>query len=96
MARGVYCVPWNFAQAFGKMYSRYVDLCITGAPEMEKSAELVEAVRKTAVERDGQLILSCAQAFKIADQYDAGLGDIGRICNEERIKIVRCQLGCFK
>ena len=63
---------------------------------MEKSAELVEAVRKTAVERDGRLILPCAQAFKIAGQYDVGLADIGRICNEERIKIVRCQLGCFK
>ena len=63
---------------------------------MEESAELVEAVRKTAVDRDGRLILPCAQAFKIAGQYDVGLGAIGRICNEERIKIVRCQLGCFK
>ena len=89
-------MPWNSAQSFVKMGDRYVDVCITGAPEMEKSAELVGAVRKTAVDRDGQLILPCAQAFKIADQYDVGLGDIGRICNEERIKIVRCQLGCFK
>jgi hypothetical protein len=63
---------------------------------MEKSSELVKAVRKAAVERDGRLTLACAKAFKVAEQFDAGLSAIGRICNEEGIKIVHCQLGCFK
>jgi len=63
---------------------------------METSPELVEAVKRAAVVRDGKQTLPCAQAFKLAEEYDAALSVIGRVCNEQRIKIVHCQLGCFK
>ncbi len=39
--------------------------------------------------------MSCADAFKLAEGTDAELNDVYRICNEEDIKIVQCQLGCF-
>ncbi len=53
-------------------------------------------VLEFAVERDGRKTLSCARAFEIHRQHDVPLADIGRICNENNIKIRACQLGCFR
>ncbi len=63
---------------------------------MDNQQALVEAVKKAATEADGQLTLRCSKAFEVAGQLGASVGAIGRICNEEGIKIVQCQLGCFK
>jgi hypothetical protein len=63
---------------------------------MDTEQALVDAVRKTATEADGRLTLRCSKAFELAGQFGASVGAIGRICNEEGIKIVHCQLGCFK
>lgn len=73
---------------------RYVLLNITmeGA-RMQQS--LVDVVKQAAVERDGRLVLACAAAFRIAEETGAALSEIGRACNQERIKIIGCQLGCF-
>ena len=49
-----------------------------------------------AVERDGRKTLSCARAFEIHRQHDISLGDIGRMCDENDIRICACQLGCFR
>ena len=53
-------------------------------------------VLESAVERSGRKTISCARAFEIHRQHDVPLGDIGRICDENDIKICACQLGCFK
>ena len=66
------------------------------AMAMGSEQELVEAVKKATAERDGRMTLRCADAFKLAEQFGTAPGTIGRICNENRIKIVQCQLGCFK
>jgi hypothetical protein len=58
-------------------------------------ARLEEAIKKAAVEKEGRMILPCAAAFQIAGETGATLAEIGAACNEHRIKIVRCQLGCF-
>ncbi len=58
--------------------------------------DAIEAVRKAAVEVDGRNTLSCAEALRIADATNLDFMDVGGICNEEKIKLVRCQLGCFK
>jgi hypothetical protein len=63
---------------------------------MNSNEVLVSAVKAAAAERDGRLILRCADAFRIAGEYSVGVGVIGGICNENSIKIVQCQLGCFK
>jgi hypothetical protein len=57
---------------------------------MEKN-ELIAIIR-AAVE-DGKL--SCEAAYRIADRYQVKLWEIGKICDEENIKINGCQLGCF-
>lgn len=63
---------------------------------MDSQNELVEAVKNTAIERDdGRLVLRCADAFELAERFGAELGDIAPICNQNKIKIVQCQLGCF-
>jgi hypothetical protein len=63
---------------------------------MDAKGQAVEALKKAAVERDGRLTLPCHAAFVVAEHCGLGLAEIGAICNEERIKIVHCQLGCFQ
>jgi len=61
--------------------------------DKEKLAE--EILNKSL--KDGEKAkLPCAAAFLIAKQYGVSLSVIGSICNEHKIKITRCQLGCFK
>jgi len=60
---------------------------------MEHSEQLV---LDAAVEKDGKKRLACAQAFKLSQKHAISLKEIGEICNDHSIKIVSCQLGCFK
>lgn len=61
---------------------------------MEKE-DLISAVLKQAKEVDGRKKLTCAEAFVLARQFKVGIIEIGRICNQNNIKIHKCQLGCF-
>jgi hypothetical protein len=40
-------------------------------------------------------LLPCLKAFKIAEEFKIPLEEIGKWCNEHKIKICKCQLGCF-
>ena len=53
--------------------------------------QLEQAVRTAAVGNR----LSCERAHTLSRELDVSLGEIGRICNELKIKIAECQLGCF-
>ncbi len=53
-------------------------------------------VTEAAVERNGRKTITCACAFEIHRQHGIALKEIGRICNENGIRICECQLGCFK
>jgi hypothetical protein len=61
---------------------------------MDKKEQLLEAVAKS----DGgdREKMTCAEAFALAEKYEASITEIGRICNENNVKICKCQLGCFK
>jgi len=39
--------------------------------------------------------LSCEQAHDLAKELNVSLREIGVLCNELKIKITACQLGCF-
>ncbi len=39
--------------------------------------------------------LSCEKARELARDLNISLQEIGAICNELKIKIAACQLGCF-
>lgn len=53
--------------------------------------EIVEAIRLASVNNR----LSCEKAHELAGELNMSLQDIGAICNEQKIKIAACQLGCF-
>lgn len=57
---------------------------------MEK-ATITEAIRKAAVNNR----LSCEQAHEMARELNVPLREIGALCNEMKIKISACRLGCF-
>jgi len=63
---------------------------------MPENEELVAAVKAAAGERDGRAVLSCSAAFKLAEEHAAPVSVIGQICNEIGVKVIHCQLGCFK
>jgi hypothetical protein len=62
---------------------------------MDKSEELVKAVFERSQEIDGIKKLACAEAFKLAHEFQVETIEIGCICNQQKIKICKCQLGCF-
>ncbi len=53
--------------------------------------ELVKAVQAAA--EQGKL--SCARAHELSAELGVPLAEIGKVCNELKIKIAACQLGCF-
>ncbi|MDP6525455.1 MAG: hypothetical protein QGH15_14650 [Kiritimatiellia bacterium] len=52
-------------------------------------------ILNAVVEREGKRKLPCKVAFTIAAENDVKVNEIGAICEEEKIKITNCQLGCF-
>jgi len=61
---------------------------------MDKKEQLVDAVLRSS-DADPKKI-SCAKAFGLAKKYEVNVAEIGRICNNNNVKICKCQLGCFK
>ena len=53
---------------------------------------LIETLRTQAGDEKR---LACADAFRIAQDLDVPLAEVGRACNELGIKMMQCQLGCF-
>ena len=63
---------------------------------MAGTEDLIDAVVTASYEQDGRMKLACADAFKLARQLDVELLEIAQICNRQKIKICKCQLGCFE
>ena len=63
---------------------------------MDEEKDLVNAVLKRVQDTDGTRKLPCAEAFELAQEFEVKVIDIGRICNQQNIKICKCQLGCFR
>ncbi len=53
-------------------------------------------VMDSSAEVNGRKTLACARAFEIHQRHGIPLRDIGRICDENNIRICACQLGCFQ
>ncbi|UCD51898.1 MAG: hypothetical protein JSW27_04530 [Phycisphaerales bacterium] len=58
----------------------------------EKTRLVLEQVTET----DGKQTMPCAAAFRVHREHGIALAEIGRICNENGVRIRNCQLGCFK
>ncbi len=53
--------------------------------------EIFAAIESVALENK----LPCKAATAIANQFEVSPSRVGKICNEHKIQIVDCQLGCF-
>ncbi len=62
---------------------------------MATREELIQAVLDAAAERDGKKQLECARALGLAKKHGVKPIEIGTICDEQKVKIFDCQLGCF-
>ena len=62
---------------------------------MKSEDELVAAVLARAKETDGRKSLTCAEALDLAGELEVEAAQIGRICNQQKVRIGSCQLGCF-
>ena len=70
-----------------------------GQGKMDKNEQLIDAVLKSAKGQhppDGRKQLTCTEAFELAKKYEAEIIEVGRICNQNNIRICKCQLGCFE
>lgn len=56
------------------------------------SAEAMENIKAAA--KDNRI--SCTQARKVAEELGIPLRQMGETCDELKIKIFGCELGCFK
>jgi len=54
-----------------------------------------EAIGKAIQQQAKDGRLTCTQAFKAAEEFNVTPKHIGEIADELKIKIIRCQLGCF-
>ncbi len=57
--------------------------------------EILQELLSLVKTKDEKKMIACADAFKLAKQYNVTNAVIGRMCNKEDIKIYQCQLGCF-
>ncbi len=57
--------------------------------------DIKRAVIAAAVEVSGKKKISCADALRLAQEHGVAPEEIGKICDEEKIKLHTCQLGCF-
>jgi hypothetical protein len=55
------------------------------------SEEIKDRVRAAAPQGK----ITCANAFRLAEELKLSRLELGALLNELRIKIVQCQLGCF-
>ena len=62
----------------------------------ENHEEIIDAILEKTLKDDEKEKLLCASALKIAEQFGVKPLEIGRICNQKKIRIIHCQLGCFK
>ncbi|HOW54145.1 MAG TPA: hypothetical protein PLR60_05750 [Syntrophorhabdaceae bacterium] len=59
-------------------------------------SENEKLIHNAAAMREDKRILACAQAVRLSKEHDISLKEIGDTCNRLGIKIIECQLGCFK
>ena len=53
--------------------------------------KIIEAIRTASINDR----LTCERAHALNEELKVPLKEIGALCNELKIKIVACQLGCF-
>ena len=55
--------------------------------------KLMKALKEISDKNNGKI--TCAQAWEIAEKFSLTKKEVGDKINELKIKITKCQLGCF-
>jgi hypothetical protein len=94
--------PGKFAAPGVKIKCAYLDFCLLLGYflinywhiglEVNMGQEDVKARIKAAAPQGR---ISCATAFRLAQELGVSRKDLGELLNELKIKITQCQLGCF-
>lgn len=56
-----------------------------------ENKEIEQAVQQAA--QQGKL--TCAAAWKLAEELEVEFADVGKAANTVKVRIIQCQLGCF-
>lgn len=62
---------------------------------MKSQEELTRIVLDRSIEVEGRSTLTCAKSLGLAAELGVEPMQIGRICDQENIRLGSCQLGCF-
>lgn len=57
--------------------------------------EVIEYIENRCKKEAGRTYLTCAAAFEIAEELNIKVSEVGKLCNDNHIKIQHCQIGCF-
>ena len=60
------------------------------------NAEIEKEIISETIEENGKRKISCAAAFRVASKLNLTVKEIGDYLLSHNIKILSCQLGCFK
>ncbi|KNZ43365.1 hypothetical protein [Acetobacterium bakii] len=61
-----------------------------------ENSNIREIIEKYCEIKDDRKYIKCANAFKAAEELNIGVAEVGKFCHGKNIKIMGCQLGCFK
>jgi len=84
--------PYNRPAGLENSGYRQQRCLTTGIKEVEMDREDLKETIKMAA-KDGRI--TCAAAFRVAEEASLTVGLVGGVINEMGIKITTCQLGCF-
>lgn len=57
--------------------------------------KIEEAIASKVIEKEGKKFIPCPAALKIAETLKVPQSEVGKACNDMKVKIMNCQLGCF-
>ncbi len=57
--------------------------------------DIQENIKKRIIKVAHEGRLSCEEAFNLAQELDCKASEIGQACDDLKIKIIKCRLGCF-
>jgi len=60
--------------------------------DQKKQLEIIE---KYCELKDDRIFIKCSNAFKAAEELNISVTEMGKLCNQNKIKVLGCQLGCF-
>lgn len=62
---------------------------------MEKSRLSAELSKYIRTDENGKKVIECSDAYKAAYACQVKIEEVAKEINDNNIKIIKCQLGCF-